>query len=501
MVIKLNHWYVPAALLLLSIFTLVALILSVVGIHNVSLASGNKYGLVFDAGSSHTSLFVYQWPADKENNTGVVSQTFSCHVNGSGISSYADNPPKAGSSLRECLDAAMTVIPSERQRESPAYLGATAGMRLLRQSNETAALQVLEEVGKAIQQYPVSFRGARIITGQEEGAYGWITINYLLSSFIEYSAQARDWIHPASAGILGALDLGGASTQISFVPASLIANATRFRLYGFNYSIYTHSYLCYGQNQALRQVLQLIINSTTTSHFQHPCYPINYTDVITTASIYDSPCASPPHLGSSTASRNVTLVGTGNATLCRETVQKIFNFSNCSHNESCGFNGVYQPQVNGKFLAFSAYFYTFSFLNLTETHPLDKVEKTIQEFCAKTWDELKSSYPKQNEDRLRNYCASANYILTLLLYGYGFSSSTWENIAFRMQAANSDIGWTLGYMLNLTNMIPSEDPRPLKGHEPAVWAASIFFIAATLLTGFILFAVFLVRSLWRRAEG
>jgi len=29
----------------------------------------------------------------------------------------------------------------------------------------------------------VAFCGAQIITGEEEGAYGWITINYLLESF------------------------------------------------------------------------------------------------------------------------------------------------------------------------------------------------------------------------------------------------------------------------------------------------------------------------------
>lgn len=38
--------------------------------------------MVFDAGSSHTSLFVYEWDSDKENNTGVVSQTLSCDVQG-----------------------------------------------------------------------------------------------------------------------------------------------------------------------------------------------------------------------------------------------------------------------------------------------------------------------------------------------------------------------------------------------------------------------------------
>lgn len=46
--------------------------------------------MVFDAGSSHTSLFVYQWDSDKENDTGVVSQTLSCDVQG-------QYPPATGS--------------------------------------------------------------------------------------------------------------------------------------------------------------------------------------------------------------------------------------------------------------------------------------------------------------------------------------------------------------------------------------------------------------------
>lgn len=41
-----------------------------------------QYGIVLDAGSSHTSVYVYQWPAEKENNTGMVQQTHVCNVKG-----------------------------------------------------------------------------------------------------------------------------------------------------------------------------------------------------------------------------------------------------------------------------------------------------------------------------------------------------------------------------------------------------------------------------------
>lgn len=45
------------------------------------------------------------------------------------------------------------------------------------------------------------------------------------------------------------------------------------------------------------------------------------------------------------------------------------------------------------------------------------------------------------------------------------------------------MGWTLGYMLNLTNMVPPKALARLKGHRPSLWAAAITFIILTLLLG------------------
>lgn len=100
--------------------------------HERSLSPGLKYGIVLDAGSSRTTVYVYQWPAEKENNTGVVSQTFKCNVNGLGISSYASEPEKAAKNIDNCMRKVISVIPYNQQNSTPVYLGATAGMRLLR---------------------------------------------------------------------------------------------------------------------------------------------------------------------------------------------------------------------------------------------------------------------------------------------------------------------------------------------------------------------------------
>ncbi len=45
--------------------------------------------------------------------------------------------------------------------------------------------QILQEVGHKIESYPFSYQGAAILSGQQEGAYGWVTVNYLLENFIK----------------------------------------------------------------------------------------------------------------------------------------------------------------------------------------------------------------------------------------------------------------------------------------------------------------------------
>ncbi|NWS08431.1 ENTP8 diphosphohydrolase, partial [Motacilla alba] len=469
--------------------SIIALLLSLVRVEDVMLPPTVKYGMVFDAGSSHTSLFVYEWDSNKENDTGVVSQTLSCDVQGQGISSYANNPPEAGNSLRECLDKALQVIPAEKQRDVPAYLGATAGMRLLREQNSSATEQVLAEVAKTMQEYPVAFKGARILTGEEEGAYGWITINYLLDSFTKYSPKAHTWLRPEAANIFGALDLGGASTQIAFMPEGPVLSqneGSEFTLYGYSYNIYAHSYLCYGQDEMLKRLAKELIvvrGCRGLTRVYHPCYPKGYKETMLLSSFRTSPCTDGRDLRLPLGDSTVTLEGRGNASSCLAALRRLFNFSACGQSQDCAFDGIYQPPLRGQFIAFSAFYYNLKFLNLTEGQPLATVREAIEGLCARSWEDLYSSYPKENPERLPKYCANANYILTLLLDAYKFNETSWNNIFFQMKAGGADVGWTLGYMLNLTNMVPAEAPARLKGHRSSLWAAAITFIILTLVLG------------------
>ncbi|XP_045324148.1 ectonucleoside triphosphate diphosphohydrolase 8 isoform X2 [Leopardus geoffroyi] len=411
---------------------LTTLILILVEATDVLLPTDTKFGIVFDAGSSHTSLFVYRWPADKENDTGVVSQALVCRAKGPGISSYASNPAQAGESLQGCLEEALALIPEAQQRKTPLFLGATAGMRLLGQKNSSQARDIFEAVTQALGKSPLDFWGAELLAGQDEGALGWITINYVLGMLVKYSFSG-EWTQPLEGTLVGALDMGGASTQITFVPGGPIldkSTQTTFRLYGSEHRVYTHSYLCFGRDQMLSRLLAQLVQSSSGPLVRHPCYHSGYWATLSPAALYESPCvhtAAPPELAG-----NLTVEGTGNPGACIAAIRGLFNFSSCQGRGHCAFNGVYQPPVRGQFYAFSNFYYTFHFLNLTSKQPLATVNATIWEFCQRPWKQVEASSPGQ--DRwLRDYCPSGLYILTLLLEGYGFSEETWPGIEFRKQ--------------------------------------------------------------------
>ncbi|NWS15151.1 ENTP1 diphosphohydrolase, partial [Pachyramphus minor] len=483
----------------LSVLAVIALI-AVAVTQNKPLPKNIKYGIVLDAGSSHTNLYVYEWPAEKENDTGVVKQVEVCKVEGPGISGYSHATEKAGPSLAQCLQQAKEVIPSTQHKETPVYLGATAGMRLLRLENESAADEVLSSVEKTLRLAPFNFQGARIITGQEEGAYGWITINYLLGSFKQVSGWKK-LLHSLKSSLTsetsGALDLGGASTQITFVSKEVSSespeNQLYFRLYGKDYQVYTHSFLCYGKDQALQQKLardlqaiDFYFQTVESSSILDPCFHQGYQRTINISDFFKNPCTSDKK--KQLPFSQLYIEGEGDYQKCRENIQILFDKTNCPYS-SCSFNGIYLPPLQGDFGAFSAFYFVMKFLNLTSEPspvPLNKVTRTIESFCARPWQEVKTVYHDIKEKYLSEYCFSGAYILSLLENGYEFTQDNWQRIHFLGKIGSSDAGWTLGYMLNLTNMIPAEEPAvPPLSHGSYV---GLMVLCSLVLVSVLLFA-------------
>ncbi|KAG8523568.1 Ectonucleoside triphosphate diphosphohydrolase 1, partial [Galemys pyrenaicus] len=446
-------------------FIIAVIALITVGLtQNRPLPENLKYGIVLDAGSSHTSLYIYSWQAEKENNTGVIHQIDECRVKGPGISSYAIKTEAIGNYLEECMERARSVIPQPQHEETPVHLGATAGMRLLRMKDKWSANRVMNAVIVSLSKYPFDFQGAKIISGKEEGAFGWITVNYLLGKFTEKS----NWINTNLKeknleATYGALDLGGASTQITFVynrPYELPSeNRVRFRLYGKDES----------------------------GILMDPCFHPGYKRTLGIGDLFSSPCTEKTMLTQVAA---VDIHGTGNYEQCKKNIEhQLFAKTPCLH-APCTFNGTYLPFNKGDFGAFSAYYYVMDFLNFTSQKLPSESEVTsiMKAFCATPWEELRSRYNDTKEKYLSEYCFAGTYIF-VLLEQLRFTDKSWQNIHFVKEMEGSSIGWSLGYMLNLTNMIPSEQPlAPPLPHSTYVFLIIIFSL---ILVTVVIIALFI----------
>uniref|UniRef100_A0A6Q2WSX3 Ectonucleoside triphosphate diphosphohydrolase 2b n=1 Tax=Esox lucius TaxID=8010 RepID=A0A6Q2WSX3_ESOLU len=460
----------------------------------------NQYGVVLDAGSSHTAVYIYKWPSDKQNGTGIVTQHSECHVKGGGISSYAREKGGAGRSLEPCLEQVLKDIPKSRHHLTPVYLGATAGMRLLNIANPTQSEEILEEVGNKLRTYPFDFRGATILSGQEEGAYGWVTVNYLLENFIKYGFVGR-WLSPGR-GTVGALDFGGASTQISFETSDTVEDKSKvmeLRLYGQDYRLYTHSFLCYGRDQVLLRLLAHFIKTQGAGpHVSHPCYPADFSVSVKLNKVFDSPCTAEQRPVPYSPQDSLTVFGTGNYQHCLGNMSQIFSFDKCSFSE-CSFDGVFQPKVRGNFMAFSAFFYTHVFLQrttgITVTTPNLLVEAT-QSVCNMSFKEMLVKAPDQ-KDRLQDYCAASVFIQVLMLRGYGFDELSFPRISFTKKAGDTSIGWALGYMLSLSSLLPEERIGLRKALRHESWTGLIFLFVFLLLIG----TGYLLQKTYQKKKG
>jgi Golgi nucleoside diphosphatase len=168
------------AVTLFTFAVIVAIYITV--IYRARVAPFINYAIVFDAGSSHTEMFVYHWPADKSDGIGTtstVNEYFVCPL--AGIP--ANDPKKSGDSIklkaisdfdqhldllddyfRPCIQKAISKIPSNRHKFSPIFLGATAGMRLSRLQNAARANEIFERIREIFSNYPFQFVTARQVS-------------------------------------------------------------------------------------------------------------------------------------------------------------------------------------------------------------------------------------------------------------------------------------------------------------------------------------------------
>nr|XP_025034301.1 ectonucleoside triphosphate diphosphohydrolase 2-like [Pelodiscus sinensis] len=461
----------PPSLVILA--GLIGILLLSVTTKDVQNPPRSKFGIVLDAGPSRTALFIYRWPASKENDTGVVSDYSSCAEPGPGIHHYAGSPEQAGSSLKPCLSQAMKEIPTQQHGQTPVYLGATDSTRL----SPAVSDSLLAAVSSALKLFPFDFRGAEILSPPQQAVFGWVTVNYLLENFIKYGWSGQ-WSRSRK-GTVGVMTVGDASTQVTFkIKERSIApeNEVTLRLFGQAHRVYTHQAPCYGRDQLRRRLLlKAIQDHGYVRTVSHPCWPLSYSRDVPFGSVHAGPCsANNIPLRAVTSEDVFHVTGSSNSSACRKLMGSLFNSSLFCNFSQCSPNGVFQPN-RARFQVIS------EALDLVKKmKPAPDLGQAVDSLCGMSLEEL-SKMSQASPDRLADHCSVSTFLYHLRARGFLFDWDSSGQTTFQ-EVGNTSAGWTLGYMLNLTNAIPEEKPSSLKGIEYGVWPL-LFILFVLLLTG------------------
>lgn len=344
-----------------------------------------NYKIIVDAGSSGSRLHLYQYTSDKK--VPVIEEGFT-KSNKTGLSTFEKNPQDSGKSLQELLDGAAQYLKDKQinPKDVEVNVLATAGMRLV---NENIQKEIYASVKNSINTSGFNIGQVETISGQMEAFYGWMEVNYRANSFEN------------NATTLGAIDMGGASTQISFEtqdpnkPEDVIS----FNFAGKKYAVFAKSFLGLGQDQAREAIL--------TDNDAATCFPTNY------------------HKPDS------TLVGNFNAKSCGALYTNFIKTKKVAEQ--------ILPIDKQKFVAFSGAYYTYNFLAVDKTPDQAVLEEGISTVCTKSWEKLESEH--KGDKYLWTYCASAVYMDNLFYNTYQIGNN---QLTVAKQINGHNIDWAEG---------------------------------------------------------
>ncbi|CAI2351182.1 unnamed protein product [Caenorhabditis sp. 36 PRJEB53466] len=393
-----------------------------------------KYGVICDAGSSGTRIFVYTL---RQRTVGLTDIDTMIHSEepvvkkiSPGLSTFGEKPEKVIEYISPLLKFAEEHIPADKIAETDLLIFATAGMRLLPETQKTAIVEHLRNGLKGVTSLRVKDSNIRIIDGAWEGIYSWIAVNYILGRF-EKENDAK----------VGMIDMGGASVQIAFeMPKEEDFNSENvFEINlgpveynnDFKYKIYSTTFLGYGANEGLKRYEKSLIERGESE---------------------DS--CSPRGLSRQIGAR--ALNGSGQWDTCLAQVSSLIGDKNkpvCSE-EMCFLRHVPAPSVNlsnVQLYGFSEYWYTTNNFGAGGDYDFEKFAEEVRMFCKKEWDDIqegfkKNEFPNAEFERLETNCFKAAWVASVLHEGFNVDKkqNLFQSV---LKIAGEEMQWALGAML------------------------------------------------------
>lgn len=418
-----------------------------------------------------------------------------------GISTFGSSPEGIADYLAPLMDRALEVIPPDQVPHTPIFLLATAGMRLLPVEQQKSVLA--ETCSHLRSAYSFAIKDCResirIISGEEEGIFGWTAVNYLLEGFDLHSHSDSD----NDSSTFGFLDMGGASAQIAFEPNTVerlkhdndLEQVVLRHLDGrtLYHPVFVTTWLGYGTNQARDRYLEQL-SSSRRNHERNTI---------------SDPCL-PKDLLLATDEQSIMLKGAGDFTGCMNALVPLLNKDAPCPDQPCLFAGVHAPAIDfavNHFIGISEYWYsTNEIFKLGGIYDFVEFERAAIEYCATSWDDILETRRSGTDlTRLQMQCFKAAWLVNILHEGIGIpritdsggkgdgkpllQSALKEDDKGFAQNVNTDsksnyfqsvdsvnniaVSWTLGkIVLEVTASIPASDGTD---SERAAWLQPLDF--------------------------
>ena len=317
-------------------------------------------------------------------------------------------------------------------------------MRLLPQSQQAA---ILSETCTYLKQ-SYNFRltdctnNIRIITGEEEGLYGWIAVNYLMDGFDKHEHAHKGEPHSSTYGFL---DMGGASTQIAFEPSEseqvkhadnlLKVNMKLLSGKEVTHPVFVTTFLGFGTNQARGRYVDQEIKAFTKQSDEEHQIESGSTAVGGAATkekivFVDDPCLPKDLMLTEARHSGYTLRGTGDFSQCVKKTGPLLNKEVECLDLPCLFNGVHVPAIDfsvNHFIGISEYWYsTQDVWSMGNIYDFVQFEKNAMEYCGRDWKSIMADHEKGEKwksnvelSRLETQCFKAAWIVNILHEGIG----------------------------------------------------------------------------------
>ncbi|CAL9135006.1 unnamed protein product [Musa textilis] len=404
-------------------------------------AGSKSYAVIFDAGSSGSRVHVYCF--DENLDLLPIGQELELFVQEKpGLSFYAKDPQQAAQSLVSLLEKAESVVPMKLRQQTPVRVGATAGLRALGAETSEKILQAVKDLLQHNSSLKFKSDWVTVLDGTQEGAFQWVTINYLLGK-----------LGKSYANTVGVVDLGGGSVQMAYAISEKDAEQApkvsdgedsyvqKLFLKGTKYYLYVHSYLHYGLLAARAEILKVTKD--------------------------DSDCILSGYHGSykygGNAYRASAKQSGASFLKCREDAVKALRVDEpaCTHMK-CTFGGIWNGGggAGQKNLFVASFFFDRAaeagFVDREKPVAVVKpahFEKAAKHACQLSIEDAKAAYPHVQEDNLPYLCMDLVYQYTLLVDGFAIDPG--HDITLVKQVKYGDAfveaAWPLGSAIEVAS--------------------------------------------------